>query len=128
MATACAQAGPCEEGDARLTRGFKRLARSVIHAVGPRWHGGTHGEPERLASAYRGSFALARQHAIKSIAFPAISTGIFGYPLQPATAIAVHEAHSALERGDVERATFACFSHEVLDAYAECGVQVAAAP
>ncbi len=119
---ACAAVAPCPEGEARITPGFALPARYVIHAVGPRWHGGTHGEADRLAAAYRASFALARAHGIRSIAFPAISTGIFGYPLQPATEIAVREARSALARGDVEAVVFSCFSQDVLDAYRRLGV------
>ena len=117
LATACEAQAPCPAGDARITPGFDLPARHVIHAVGPRWHGGHHAEAKSLASAYRAAFALARTHGVKNIAFPAISTGIFGYPLQPATAIAVHEARAAIERGDVEQVTFACFSNEVLEAY-----------
>ena len=122
LAEACAPLAPCPAGEARITPGFDLPARFVIHAVGPRWSGGTHYEPESLAHAYRSTFALARLHAVKSIAFPAISTGIYGYPLQPATAIAVREAREALARGDVERVVFACFSAEVLKAYRAEGV------
>ncbi|MBK9410360.1 MAG: macro domain-containing protein [Gemmatimonadetes bacterium] len=124
LATACAHEAPCPEGEARLTAGFLLPAKYVIHAVGPRWKGGSHGEPALLASAYRAAFSLARTHGIKSIAFPAISAGIFGYPLQQATDIAVAEASAALTRGDVERVVFACFSHEVLAAYESAGVVV----
>lgn len=122
LAAACAHAAPCPEGEARITPGFLLPAKYVIHAVGPRWNGGTHGEPARLASAYRSSFSLARAHGVRSIAFPAISAGIFGYPLQQATEIAVAEARAALARGEVERVVFACFSREVLDAYIATGI------
>lgn len=122
LATACEAQAPCPAGDARITPGFDLPARHVIHAVGPRWHGGHHGEAELLAGAYRASFALARAHGIRSIAFPAISTGIFGYPLQPATTIAVREARTAVERGDVQRVVFACFASDVLQAYEREGV------
>lgn len=122
LARACAALDPCEGGEARITPGFRLPARFVIHAVGPRWRGGGAREAETLARAYRAAFALAREHAVRSIAFPAISTGIFGYPLQPATAIAVHEARAALARGDVREVLFACFSDEVLAAYREEGV------
>lgn len=122
LGEACEREAPCPAGEARITPGFDLPARYVIHAVGPRWHGGHHGEPELLADAYRASFALAREHGVTSIAFPAISTGIFGYPLQPATAIAVREARAAVERGDVDRIVFACFSNDVLQAYRAEGV------
>src|SRR5262245_46191631 len=84
LAQACAQVGGCPTGDARITLGFRLKARFVIHAVGPVWHGGNAGEPVLLASAYRASITLAKQHGLRSIAFPAISTGIFGYPLDAA--------------------------------------------
>jgi len=122
LAVACARLAPCPEGDARVTPGFGLPARLVIHAVGPRWRGGSDGEPEALAGAYRASFALARTHGVKRIAFPAISTGIFGYPLKPATRVAVREARAAIARGDVAEVTFACFSPEVLRAYRDEGV------
>lgn len=122
LAVACERVAPCPAGDARITPGFALPARYVIHAVGPRWHGGHHGEPELLARAYRAVFALARARDITRIAFPAISTGIFGYPLQAATQIGVREARAAAERGDVERVVFACFSGEVLEAYRAEGV------
>src|SRR4029450_10825841 len=87
---------PCPTGQARLTPGFRLPARHVIHAVGPVWNGGHGGEPELLASAYRTSVGLAGEHALRSIAFPAISTGIYGYPLAAATAIAVKTVRDGL--------------------------------
>jgi O-acetyl-ADP-ribose deacetylase (regulator of RNase III) len=78
LAAACAAVAPCPTGDARITPGFALAARYVIHAVGPVWHGGQRGEPELLASAYRASLELARQAGARSVAFPAISTGIYG--------------------------------------------------
>ncbi len=89
LLTECRTLGGCPTGDARITRGHQLRARYVIHAVGPRWQGGAHGEPALLASAYRKSLELAAAHALSSVAFPAISTGIYGYPLRPATEIAV---------------------------------------
>src|SRR5262245_35638890 len=89
LARACASLAPCPTGDARITPGFNLPARYVIHAVGPVWHGGHAGEQELLASAYRRSLALAESNALRSVAFPAISTGIFGYPLESATRVAV---------------------------------------
>jgi O-acetyl-ADP-ribose deacetylase len=122
LARACAALEACEAGEARLTLGYRLPARVVIHAVGPRWRGGGAGEDEELARTYRAAFALARDQAVGSIAFPAISTGIFGYPLRPATAVAVREARAALARGDVREVVFACFSADVLAAYQAEGV------
>lgn len=123
LARACAQFGRCPTGEARLTAGFRLPARFVIHAVGPVWHGGGEREPELLASAYRSVMELAAKHGLRSIAFPAISTGIYGYPLEPATAIAVSTVRSALAAdSSVQDVVFACFSPEVLRAYRQAGV------
>ena len=97
----------CPTGEARITRGYRLKARHVIHTVGPVWHGGTSGEPELLARCYRNSLALAEQHGLKSIAFPAISTGVYGYPKEPATEIAVREVKA--HAGGLERVIFCCF-------------------
>lgn len=119
LAIACMRLGPCPTGEARITPGFALPARFVIHAVGPVWHGGAHGEAELLASAYRASLALARSKGCQSIAFPAISTGIYGYPLEAATAVAVATVRAELaNHGTVREVLFACFSQPVLDAYA----------
>ncbi len=100
MAAACSRLGGCETGNAKLTEGFDLPARWVIHAVGPVWHGGDRGEAEQLASCYRTSLALAGKVGARSIAFPAISTGIFGYPLEAATNIAVNAVRSTLPNLD----------------------------
>jgi O-acetyl-ADP-ribose deacetylase (regulator of RNase III) len=106
----CRAVGGCPVGEARLTRGYRLSARWVIHAVGPVWRGGEHGEAERLSSCYRASLELAARHGIATLAFPAISTGIFGYPLEPATRIAFAETLAGLARhGSLLRVTFACF-------------------
>ena len=106
----CRLLGGCPTGEARITRGYRLPARYVIHTVGPVWHGGTHGEPALLAACYRNSMALARAHDVRSIAFPAISCGVYGYPLEPATAIAVREVVAALPAMPaLERVIFACF-------------------
>lgn len=119
LALACARLAPCPTGEARITPGFGLPARFVIHAVGPVWHGGAHGEAELLASAYRASLALARSKSCQSIAFPAISTGIYGYPLEAATAVAVATVRAELaNHGTLREVLFACFSQPVLDAYA----------
>lgn len=123
LARACAAIGGCPTGEARITPGFKLPARYVIHAVGPVWRGGGSGEPELLASAYRHSLALAKAHALRSIAFPAISTGIYGYPLKDATRIAVAEARQAAAApGSLEHIIFACFNDDALGAYYDEGV------
>jgi O-acetyl-ADP-ribose deacetylase (regulator of RNase III) len=123
LARACARVAPCPTGEARLTPAFQLPCRFVIHAVGPVWRGGTAGEAELLASAYRSALAIAREQAIDSIAFPAISTGIYGYPLAAATAIAVKTVRQALAAaGSPSRVLFACFGRDVLDAYAAEGV------
>lgn len=118
LARACAELDGCPTGEARITPGFRLKARFVIHAVGPVWQGGSSGEPELLASAYRNAIRLAEEHGLASIAFPAISTGIYGYPLQPATEIAVAAVREAVpEYSTLRRVVFACFSREALDAY-----------
>jgi O-acetyl-ADP-ribose deacetylase (regulator of RNase III) len=123
LARACAALGRCPTGEARLTPGFALPARFVIHAVGPIWLGGSAGEDELLASAYRSAMGLAAEHRLRSIAFPAISTGIYGFPLDPATRIAVGAVRAALGAGStVQEVVFACFSPEVLRAYRQAGV------
>jgi O-acetyl-ADP-ribose deacetylase len=124
LARACAGIGHCPTGDARITPGFRLPARHVIHAVGPVWHGGGEGEPKLLASAYRAAMRLASEHGLKTIAFPAISTGIYGYPLEQATAVAVSAVRESAEPGTaVERVVFACFSPEVERSYRNAGVE-----
>ena len=123
LAQACADLAPCPTGDARITPGFALPARFVIHAVGPVWQGGSAGEPELLAGAYRSALGLAEVNRLRSVAFPAISTGIYGYPLAPATAIAVTEAERFLTTArQVEEVIFACFGPEVLACYRAAGV------
>ena len=116
LAEACAAAGGCPTGDARATDGFALPARWIVHAVGPVWHGGDRGEPALLASAYRRALEVAGEVGARSIAFPAISTGIFGYPLEPATAIAVTTARESIVAG-VELVRFVCFDTATLAAY-----------
>ncbi|MBL8480932.1 MAG: O-acetyl-ADP-ribose deacetylase [Rhodocyclaceae bacterium] len=96
----CARLGGCPTGEARLTPGFRLTARHIIHTVGPVWRGGAQGEPELLASCYRNCFALARAHQLASLAFPAISCGVYGYPWDAAAHIAVRECRAALAAAD----------------------------
>ena len=112
---ACAELAPCATGDAVVTPGFALPARLVVHAVGPVWHGGGEGEPELLASAYRRSLEVAAEAGARSIAFPAISTGIYGYPLELATAIAVRTCRDAPP--SIERVRFVCFDDATLHVY-----------
>lgn len=114
----CRTLGGCPTGQAKITRGYKLPAKHVIHTVGPVWHGGAHGEDELLASCYRNSLALVEQHGLKSVAFPAISCGIFGYPVDRAAAIAVREIRTFLAgNSEVERVLAVCFGGGVYDAY-----------
>ena len=123
LAVACARLGGCPTGQARITPGFRLSARYVIHAVGPIWEGGQHGEPALLALAYSASIDLASEWKLRRVAFPAISTGIFGYPLAAATKIAVTTVRTAIAPPRaIEQVIFACFSKEALDAYAAEGV------
>lgn len=118
LRTECATLGGCDTGEAKMTRGYRLPAKHVIHTVGPVWRGGDHGEAELLARCYRASLQLAEQHGLRSIAFPAISTGIYGYPLDQATGIAVRETAGFLaEHESPAMVTFVCFSRLALDAY-----------
>ena len=114
----CRTLGGCPTGDARLTRGYRLPARFVIHTVGPVWQGGGHGEPELLAACYRNTLALARAGEIASIAFPAISCGVYGYPLDEAVAVAVREVVAGVATmPTLELVVFACFGTAALTAY-----------
>jgi O-acetyl-ADP-ribose deacetylase (regulator of RNase III) len=116
LAVACAALGGCATGDAKATPGFGLPARWVVHAVGPDWHGGDQGEPELLASAYRRSLEVAEDLGASSIAFPAISTGIYRYPLDAATAIAVETCRETPAE-HIELVRFVCFDSTTLAAY-----------
>ncbi len=118
LARECARIGHCPTGEARITGGHELPARHVIHAVGPVWHGGAQGEDRLLAGCYRHSLGLAAEHGLESIAFPAISTGIFGYPLERATGIAVDTVRAVLSQDEtITRVVFTAFGAEVEDAY-----------
>ena len=114
----CRTLGGCPTGEARVTRGYRLPARHVIHTVGPVWRGGAHGEPALLAACYRHSLAIAHAKRFESVAFPAISCGVYGYPLDLATAIAVREVATAVEAMPaLRRVVFACFGEAPLVAY-----------
>ncbi len=108
----------CKTGQAKITGGYNLPARYVIHTVGPVWQGGGSGEDDLLAGCYRNSFALAAQHHLRTLAFPAISTGIYHFPLERATRIAIRETLAALElTPEIEKVIFVCFSEEAFDVY-----------
>lgn len=114
----CRRIGWCPTGEARITGGHALPARWVIHTVGPVWRGGTAGEPDLLASCYRSSLALAASHGARSIAFPCISCGVYGYPLDEATEIAVREVSAFLEEhAQPERVLLVCFGADACRAY-----------
>jgi len=109
----CRTIGGCPVGEARITKGYNLPARFVIHTVGPVWNGGSYREPEKLASCYRNSLLLANQHQIRTIAFPGISTGVYGYPKEKAAAIAVREVRQFAETHDLpEEVIFVAFDDE----------------
>lgn len=114
----CRTLGGCPTGEARLTQGYRLPANYVIHTVGPVWQGGGLGEPESLANCYRNSLALALEHGVKTIAFPAISCGIYGYPLEKAAAVAVREVRAHLAVAELPaRVIFSCFDRKVAAVY-----------
>ena len=120
MEQACSALGGCPTGSAKITPGFRLPARWVIHAVGPIWGGGNAHEDELLAGCYQTSLALAEQHGLRSIVFPAISTGIYGFPLERATNIAVAETQRFLAAHPLpEQVIFVCFSVQSYQVYLE---------
>ena len=113
LLAACRRIGGCPTGEARLTPGYRLPARYVIHTVGPVWRGGDTGEDELLARCYRSSLALAAAHRVATIAFPAIATGVYGFPRPRACAIAVAEIRSFLAADEtLQRVSFVCFDRE----------------
>ena len=114
----CRTLGGCETGDAKITKGYNLPARWVIHTVGPVWSGGQNGEEAALRSCYRRCMELAQEHGLRSVAFPAISTGVYGYPSAPAAAIAVETVSEHLSRNSsVESVLFVCFNSRTREAY-----------
>jgi O-acetyl-ADP-ribose deacetylase (regulator of RNase III) len=122
----CGSLGGCETGDAKITKGYDLPARHVIHTVGPVWKDGQHGEPELLESAYRRCFEVAHQHGLKSIAFPAVSAGVYGYPMREAAVIALSAAQAARTSSPgLERIIFVQFNDPAQQVYQEAAARLA---
>lgn len=118
LLSACRTLGGCKTGDAKITEGFRLKARHIIHTVGPIWSGGSNNEDQLLASCYRRSMDLALKNSVKSIAFPSVSTGVYGFPVDRASRIAVNEVRKFLElHTEIEVVIFVCFDERALDAY-----------
>jgi O-acetyl-ADP-ribose deacetylase (regulator of RNase III) len=117
LVEACRKLHGCKIGDAKATPGFRLPARWIFHAVGPVWNGGAREEPEKLASCYRRCLELAREKGVKTMAFPAISTGIYGYPKEPAAEIAVRVCRDLADECGVERVEFCCFDEATAAIY-----------
>jgi len=114
----CRLLGGCKVGDAKLTSGYNLTAHFVIHTVGPVWNGGENGEPTLLASCYRKSLAIAAEREIRSIAFPCISTGVYGYPIERAAQVAVETVQNIVRTPSLlEEVIFCCFSQDDLKIY-----------
>ncbi len=115
---ACAVLGGCKTGVAKITNGYRLPAKYVIHTVGPIWRGGTQGEPELLTSCYRSVFHIAVEHEIETLAFPSISTGVYGYPIELAAAIAVRAVNRLMgQQSRIKQTIFCCFSDKDLEIY-----------
>ncbi len=114
---ACRKLGGCPTGEARITPGFRLPARWVVHTVGPVWRGGAHDEDGLLARCYRASMELAARHGVKTLAFPSISTGAYGFPLERACHIALREAREGIERHGFKRVIMVCFGSGAFDTY-----------
>ena len=117
LLAACRALHGCATGDAKATPGFRLPAKWIFHAVGPVWNGGGRGEAEKLAGCYQRALELANEHGAKSIAFPAISTGIYGYPRRPAAEIAVRTCRELADACGVEQVVFCCFDEETAEIY-----------
>lgn len=120
LLAACLQLNGCKTGQAKITKGYQLTAKYIIHTVGPVWHGGHSGEPELLASCYRESLALAVANQIQTIAFPAISCGVYGYPIDRAAQVALETVSAFLAQDrSIAGVSFICFSDRDYDAYVE---------
>ncbi|MEO6279022.1 O-acetyl-ADP-ribose deacetylase [Roseateles sp.] len=114
----CRLLGGCKPGEAKLTKGYRLPAQYIVHTVGPVWRGGAHGEAELLASCYRNSLRLAAGQQAATVAFPSISTGIFGYPIEQAARVAIETVRAqAASHSSIQQVIFCCFSAEDLQAY-----------
>jgi len=120
----CAALGGCTTGDAKITKGYRLAARYVIHTVGPVWQDGHHGEPDLLRSCYRRCFEVAREHGVSSIAFPAISCGVYGYPLREGALLALTTAQEAAGSGDFSRILLVQFNEQAQQVYREAAQQL----
>ena len=121
----CRGLNGCRPGEAKITRGYRLPARFVIHTVGPVWREGQHGEEELLASCYRNSLALAEQKGVRTIAFPSISTGAYGFPMERAARIAVTEIKTFLERNSsMEKVVLVCFGKSAFDIHREALAEI----
>lgn len=114
----CRRLAGCKTGEAKLTPGYRLPAQYIIHTVGPVWHGGNRGEPELLAACYRSAIQLAAAHGILTLAFPSISTGVYGYPIELAAQVAVTTVRAALQKyAAIQEVIFCCFSAQDLQVY-----------
>ena len=121
----CRALGGCPTGQAKITKGYKLPAKWVIHTVGPVWRDGQHGEEELLASCYRNSLALAEQKGVRTIAFPSISTGAYGFPMERAARIAVTEIKTFLERNSsMEKVVLVCLGKSAFDIHREALAEI----
>ncbi len=120
----CRGLGGCKTGEAKITRGYRLPAKWVIHTVGPVWYGGGRGEAGLLASCYRNSLTLAVQHGVRTIAFPAISTGVYGFPIERASGIAIAEVRHFLEANEtIEKVVLVCFGSSTFEVFRAARVE-----